>query len=63
MQVKQKYLAERERLNNEIQYLKSRLNELQEDHEHSSQVEHLKCMLKHFTIVDYTMEIIFTDMV
>ena len=63
VEVKQKYLVERERLNNEIQYLKSRLNEVEEGHEHSSEVEHLKCKLKHFMMVDYTMEIIFTDIV
>ena len=61
--VQQKYLVERERLNNEIQYLKSRLNEVEEGHEHNSEVEHLKCKLKHFMMVDYTMEIIFTDIV
>ncbi|XP_033176675.1 uncharacterized protein PFB0145c-like [Bombus impatiens] len=63
VEVKQEYLVERERLNNEIQYLKSRLNEVEEGHEHSSEVEHLKCKLKHFMMVDYTMEIIFTDIV
>ncbi|KOX78742.1 hypothetical protein WN51_08501 [Melipona quadrifasciata] len=63
VEVKQKYLVERERLNNEIQYLKSRLNEVEEGHEHSTEVEHLKCKLKHFMMVDYTMEIIFTDIV
>ncbi|XP_060826298.1 uncharacterized protein LOC132912684, partial [Bombus pascuorum] len=63
VEVKQEYLVERERLNNEIQYLRSRLNEVEEGHEHSSEVEHLKCKLKHFMMVDYTMEIIFTDIV
>ncbi|XP_017765330.1 PREDICTED: nucleoprotein TPR-like [Eufriesea mexicana] len=63
VEVKQGYLIERERLNNEIQYLKSRLSEVEEGHEHSSEVEHLKCKLKHFMMVDYTMEIIFTDIV
>ncbi|XP_033317489.1 uncharacterized protein PFB0145c-like [Bombus bifarius] len=63
VEVKQEYLVERERLNNEIQYLKSRLNEVEEGHEHSSEVEHLKCKLKHFMMVDYTMEIIFIDIV
>lgn len=63
VEVEQEYLMERERLNNEIQYLKSRLNEVEEGHVHSSEVEHLKCKLKHFMMVDYTMEIIFTDIV
>ncbi|XP_017879810.1 putative leucine-rich repeat-containing protein DDB_G0290503 [Ceratina calcarata] len=61
--VKQQYLVERERLNNEIRYLKSRLNETVEGHEHGSEVEHLECKLKHFMMVDHTMEIIFTDIV
>ena len=63
VEVKQEYLIERERLNNEIQYLKSRLKEVEGGHEHNSEVEHLKCKLKHFMMVDYTMEIIFTDIV
>ncbi|XP_029055743.2 synaptonemal complex protein 1-like [Osmia bicornis bicornis] len=59
----QEYLVEREYLNNEIQYLKSRLKEVEDGHEHNSEVEHLKCQLKHFMMVDHTMEIIFTDIV
>ncbi|CAL7948609.1 unnamed protein product [Xylocopa violacea] len=62
-EVRREYLVERERLNNEIRYLKSRLNEAEEGHEHSSELEHLKCKLKHFMMVDHTMEIIFTDIV
>lgn len=60
---KQQFLVEKERLNNELLYLKSRLKEAEEGHEHSSEVEHLKCKLKHFMMVDHTMEIIFTDIV
>ncbi|XP_076749575.1 uncharacterized protein LOC143422659 [Xylocopa sonorina] len=62
-EVKREYLAENERLNNEIQYLKSRLSEAEDGHEHSSESEHLKCKLKHFMMVDHTVEIIFTDIV
>ncbi|XP_012136796.1 uncharacterized protein LOC105662009 [Megachile rotundata] len=62
-EVKQEYLMEREYLNNEILYLKSRLKEVEDGHEHDTEVEHLKCKLKHFMMVDHTMEIIFTDIV
>ncbi|XP_053986558.1 major antigen-like [Hylaeus volcanicus] len=61
--VKQEFFAETERLNNEILYLRSRLKEVEEGDEHSSEMEHLKCKLKHFMMVDHTVEIIFTDIV
>lgn len=63
VEFKQEVLVEKERLNNEILYLRSRLREAEEGQEHSSEVEHLTCKLKHFMMVDHTMEIIFTDIV
>ncbi|XP_015439754.1 PREDICTED: spindle pole body component 110-like [Dufourea novaeangliae] len=63
LKVKQDFYVENERLSNEIHYLKTRLKEVEEGQVHSSKVDHLKCTLKHFMMVDHTMEIIFTDII
>ncbi|XP_076289434.1 uncharacterized protein LOC143213450 [Lasioglossum baleicum] len=59
--VKQQFDAER--MNEEIVYLRTRLKELENGQEDSSDLEHFKCRLKHFMMVDHTVEIIFIDIV
>ncbi|XP_076645361.1 uncharacterized protein LOC143354870 [Halictus rubicundus] len=52
-----------ERMNEEIVYLRARLEEIEDGQEDTTDLEHFKCMLKHFMTVDHTVEIIFIDIV